>query len=126
MGTALVVGHGVDFIHDNRFDVAQDGAASLGREQDVERFGRGDENMRRPHQHIPPFVHQGVAGAHTHANFGHQQAALGSFAKNFAQRDFEIFLDIVAQRLQRRDVQNFGRVLQCTGKRFADQLVDAG
>ena len=105
MSAALVVGDGVDFVHDHGLDVAQDGAALFGGEQDVERFRRGDQNVRRPRQHGAAFVHQGVAGAHADANLGHQQAALGGFAKNFAERDFEIFLDVVAQRLQRRDVQ---------------------
>ncbi len=126
MRAAFIVGDGVDFIHDHGFDVAQDGAASLGGEQDVERFGRGNENVRRPHQHVAAFVHQGVAGTHADANFGHQQAAFGGFAKNFAQRDLEIFLDVVAEGLQRRDVQNFRLISQRTGKSFADQPVDAG
>ena len=104
MRAAFIVGDGMDFIHDHRFDIAQDGAAALGRQKDIERFRRGDENMRRPHQHFAAFVHQGVASAHADADFGHQQATFGGFTKNFAQRELEIFLDVVAQRLQRRDV----------------------
>ncbi len=104
MRAAFIVGDGMDFIHDHRFDIAQDGAAALGRQKDIERFWSGNQNMRRPHQHFAPFVHQGVAGAHADADFGHQQATFGGFTKNFAQRELEIFLDVVAQRLQRRDV----------------------
>jgi len=35
----LVVGDGVNFVDDHGFDIAQDGAALFGSEQDVERFG---------------------------------------------------------------------------------------
>ena len=49
-------------------------------------------------QHIAALVRQGVAGAHADADFGHQVTALHSFAKNFGQRELEIFLDVVAQR----------------------------
>ena len=126
MRAALIVGDGVDLVHDHRFDVAQDGAALFGRQQNVERFRGGHQNMRRSHQHLAALVHQRVAGAHADADFGHQQAALAGFLKNFAERNLEIFLDVVAQGLQRRNVKHFGGVLQFSGQRFAHQTVDAG
>ena len=46
--------------------------------------------------------------------------------QNLAQRAFEVFLDVVAQSLQRRDVEHFGAVVQIAGQRLADQAVDAG
>ena len=42
------------------------------------------------------------------------------------ERHLEILLNVVAQRLQRRDVENFGAVVQIAGERLADQAVDAG
>ena len=57
---------------------------------------------------------------------GIEQTALAGHLQNFGQRDFEVLLDVVAERLQRRDVQHFGAILQFSGKRLADQSIDAG
>ena len=126
MHAALVVGDGVNFVDDHGFDIAQDGAALLRRQQNVERLGRGDQNVRRTLQHQAPVFHQRVAGAHGGADLRHQQAAIARHLQNFAERDFEIFLDVVAERLERGDVEDFGAVAQFAGERLADQPVDAG
>ncbi len=125
MRATLIVGDSVDFVHDHRFDITQDCPALFGRKQNVERFGRGHQNMRRPHQHLAALVHQRIASANANADFGHQQPALGGSLKNFAERDLEILLDIVAQGLKRRDVKHFGGVLQFSSKSFTNQPVDA-
>ena len=49
----------------------------------------------------------------------------GRPAQDLAQRDFEVLLDVVAQRLQRRNVENFGAVAQFAGERLAHQAIDA-
>ena len=126
MRAPLIVGDRVDLVHDHRFDIAQDGPALFGRKQNVERFWGGHQNMRRSHQHLAALMHQRIASANANADFGHQQPALGGFLKNFAERNLEIFLDIVAQGLQRRDVKHFGGVLQFSSQRFAHKTVDTG
>ena len=123
---ALVIGHGVDFVHDYGFDIAQDGAALLRRQQNVKRLGRGDQNMRRTLQHGAPVFHQRVARTHRGANLGHQQAAVAGHQQNFSKRDFEIFLDVVAEGFERGDVENFGAVAQFASERLADKAVNAG
>ena len=55
----------------------------------------------------------------------HQQAAFAGQRQDLAERAFEVLLDVVAQRLQRRDVENFGAVVQVAGQRFAHQAIDA-
>jgi len=42
------------------------------------------------------------------------------------KRLLEILLDIVAQRFQRRDVQNLRVVIQLTGESLLEQLIDTG
>ena len=126
MRAALVVGDGVNFVHDDRLDGAQNFAALRGREQNVERFGRGDENVRRAIEHRAAFVHQRVAGAHGGADLRHQVAALARQLQNFAERGVEIFLNVVAERFQRRDVKDFGLIQQIAGDRFAHQPINAG
>ena len=107
MRATLVVGHRMDFVDDHGLDIAQNRPALIRSKQNVERLRRGHQNVRRPLQHGAPLVHQRVAGAHRSANFRHEQAALARHGKDFPQRHFQIFLDVVAQRLQRRDVENF-------------------
>ena len=48
-----------------------------------------------------------VSSAHSGANFGHQHAALSGELQDFAQRNFQVFLNVVAERFERRDVENF-------------------
>ena len=125
MRAALVVGDRVNFIHDHRAHRAQNFAALCGREQNVERFGSGNENVRRTVKHRAAFVHQSVAGAHGGANFRHQEAALARQLQDFAERHVEIFLNVVAERFERRDVKHFGLIQQIAGKRLAHQAINA-
>jgi hypothetical protein len=67
-----------------------------------------------------------VARAHGGADLRHQQPAIARHLQNFSERDFEILLDVVAERLERRDVENFGAVAQFARERLAHQPVNAG
>ncbi len=55
MRAALVARQRVDFIDDDRFDVGEQRARFGGGEQDVERFGRRDQHVRRLAQHARAF-----------------------------------------------------------------------
>ena len=69
---------------------------------------------------------QRVAGADGGADLRHEQAALAGERENFAERSFQIFLDVVPQRFERRNVENLRAVGEISGKSFANQAVDAG
>jgi len=122
----LVVGDGVNFVDDHGFDIAQDGAALFGSEQDVERFGRGHQNVRRTPEHQAAVFHQRIAGADGGADLGHEQAAVAGHLENFSEGDFEILLDVVAESFERGDVEDFGAVVEFSGEGLADQAIDAG
>src|SRR5580658_3211771 len=96
--TALVVGDGVDFVHDQGANGAQQFPAFPGGEKNVERFGRGDQNVRRALLHREAVADERVAGAYGGADFGHQIAALMGELENFSQWDIQILLNVVAQR----------------------------
>ena len=68
MRAALVAGDGVDLVDDHRLRVLQHLPAALGGEQDVERLGRSDQDVRRPAHHRLPLVRRRIAGAHERAN----------------------------------------------------------
>jgi hypothetical protein len=126
MRSALVICDGVDLINDYRFNVAEDRTALIRRQQNVKRLRCGHQDMRRPLQHSSTLVHQCVASANRRANLRHQETTLACHRQDFSQRSFKIFLDVIAQRLERRDVQNFGAVGKISGQSFAHQTVDAG
>ena len=126
MHAALVVGDGVNLVHDHGFNIAQDGAALFRRQQDVKRLRRRDQNVGRALQHQPPVFCQRVAGAHRRADLRHEQPALARHLQNFAQRHFEVLLDVVAQGLERGDIENFRPVVQFARQGLAYQPVDAG
>src|SRR6201984_3349899 len=68
MGTAFVVGYGVDFIHDDRVNGPQDFAALSRSKEDVERFRSSYQNMRRTRQHGAALMRERIAGAHGGTN----------------------------------------------------------
>src|SRR5208283_5740083 len=43
-----------------------------------------------------------------------------------SERDFKIFLDVVAQRFERGDIENFSAVAQFASERLADEAINAG
>ena len=110
MRAALVVRHGVNLIDDHGLHRAQNLAALARRQQDVERFRSRHQNMRRPAEHRLALMHVRIAGAHGGANFRHQVTALLRQRNDLAKGYIEILLDVVAERLQRRDVENFSGV----------------
>ena len=76
VGAALVVGDGVDFVDDDGADAAEVFARFAGGEEDVEGFGRGDEDVGRVAQHGGTLFGEGVAGADAGADLGAEVAAL--------------------------------------------------
>src|SRR5262249_49408596 len=124
--TALVIRNGVNFVDDDSFDIVEDAAAFFCGQQDVERLWRGDQDVRRMLQHGTPLGGEAVAGAHSAADFGHQEAAFSGELEDFAQRAFQVFLDVVAECLERGYVDDFDAIFQLSGKRFAHEAVDAG
>ncbi len=86
MCAALVVGHGVDFVDDDGADAGEIGAGLLGGEQDVERLGRGDEDVRRLLEHGAALGGERVAGADGGADRRAEIAAFESERLDFPQR----------------------------------------
>ena len=94
MGAALRAGDGVHLVDDHRLDAAQHLAALRG-EQEVERLGRRDQDVRRRAQHLAALALIRVAGAHA----DRQRRA------EPRERAAQVALDVVVERLQRRDVE---------------------
>ena len=125
VGAALVVGHGVDFVHDDGANAGEIGAGFLRGEEDEEGLGRGDEDVGRLLEHGAAFGGKRVAGADRGANGRAEVAALKGELLYLLQWLFEVLADVVGERFERRDVDDFGVRLKLARQRFAEELVNA-
>ena len=107
MRSTLVGSDGMDFIHDDRAHRLQHRPTFLRRQQDKQRLGCGDENMRRTPEHLLPFGHGRVAGTHDDPQLGQQHAGRQGSLTDLGKRLLEIFLNVVAECFQRRDVETW-------------------
>ncbi len=98
MRAPFVAGQRMHFIDNHKAQAGKDPLALRPGQQNVERFRRSDQNMRRPPDHLAAPGGRGVAGAHRYAN--------DAGAHNAFQRRPQVALDIIVERLQRRDVQH--------------------
>ena len=110
VGAALVRRDGVDLVDDHRARGPEHAAAGLGAEQDVERLRRGHDDMRRAAAHALALGRWRVAGAHQGADLHVRQALSPQSLADPGERRFEVALDVVRERLQRRDVDDLGLV----------------
>ena len=104
MRAALVRRHGVNFIDDDRARARQHRAAGRGAEQDVERLRCGDEDVRRAAAHALALARRRVAGAHPGADLDIRQPTLAQCCADAGERRLQVALDVIGQRLQRRDI----------------------
>jgi hypothetical protein len=99
MGASFVAGNRMDFIDDHRSHRRQHRAAGIGTEQHIERFRRGDEDMRRPFFDRVALLGRGVTGAHRCANFDGWQAQPLEFVRDAGKRFLQVHADIVGKCL---------------------------
>ena len=100
----FVPGDGVDLVDDHLLDAAQD-LARLAREQEVQALGRRDEDVRRVADEVAPLVRGRVAGPAGDRDPRRLLAQPLRRERDAGERRAEVALDVVGQRLQRRDVE---------------------
>jgi hypothetical protein len=98
--------------------------ARLGGEQDVQRLGRGDDDVRRAPPHPVALGLRRVAAAHQRADVHVGQALRRELGADAGERRVEVALNVVRQRLQRRDIDDVRLVRQFAGDPDADQRID--
>ena len=126
MRAALVVGYGVELVEDQRADSRQPAPPALRREQDVQRLRGGDEHVGRPLRHGLPLGRGGVAGTQAHADLRQGSAPLLGEAAYLGQRPGQVALYVVRQGLERRDIDDLGRLGQAAVQPGPDEPVEAG
>jgi hypothetical protein len=125
MGASLVVGHGMDLVDDNRPHLAKDLAALLGRQQDEERLRRRDQNVWRLPQHRLPLPSHRISGADRGAYRRQCVSPALRKRRDLRQGSFQILVDVVAERLEGRDVKSVSPVRKGPFRCRADQFVQA-
>ena len=95
VGAPLGLGDRVDLVDDHRLDRGEDLAGARGEHQ-VERLGGGDQDVGRRFAHRPALGLAGVAGPQADRDLGADPP----------QRRPQVALDVVGERLQRRDVDD--------------------
>jgi hypothetical protein len=123
---ALVARHRVDLIHDHGADVRQPGSARRRGEQDEQRLGRGDEDVRWPLPRLAPLVRGRVARAHRGADHGGGQAGRHRGGGELGERLVQVAPHVVGEGLQRRDVEDMRAIVERPGDGLAEELIDTG
>ena len=95
VGAALGRRDGVDLVDDHRLDAGEDLAGLAGQHQ-IQRLGRRDQDVGGLAQHRLAIALRRVAGPQTDRNLGADPR----------QRGPQVALDVVGERLQRRDVEH--------------------
>jgi hypothetical protein len=98
----------VNFVDDHRADMRQPLAALLRCQQEVERFRRRHENMRRSPDHRGPRGRGRVASSYRGSNHRGREAHGRRHVSNAGQRLREVFVNVAAERLERRNIQHTG------------------
>ena len=110
MGAALVRRDGVNLVDDHRARSLQHRAPGLRAEQDVERFRRRHQDVGRPAAHAVALGGRGVACPDPGADFDIGEPPLPELLPHARQRRFEVAMDVVRQRFQRRHVDDLRRI----------------
>ncbi len=126
----LAARHRMDLIEDHRMHIAQDLPRLRGQHQ-VQRLGRGDQDVRRaPHQACAVTA-AGIAGTHGHGQGNRRIPTFAAPRTDALQGHLQVALHVAAQRLDRRQVQHArarhglgGRVAACVAIALGEHLVD--
>ena len=109
VAAALGGRQGVDLVDDHGLDAAQRLAGGR-REHQVQRLGRGDEDVGRVADEVAPLVGRRVAGADADRRLGVRLAEPLGREADPLERAPQVLLDVDGQRPQRRHVDDPGAV----------------
>ena len=124
MGAALVRCDGVDLVDDHRPGGLEHRAPGFRAEQDVERFRRRHQDVRRTAPHPVALGGGRVACPDPGADFDIGDPALSQLLPDAGERGFEVAMDVVRQRFQRRHVDDLRRIGKRALETLAHEIVD--
>jgi hypothetical protein len=115
---------GVNLVDDDGPRRPQHLTAALGGEQQIERFGRRHQDMWRRSQHRRPLGRGRVAGPHSSRDARNLQTRGFRQMPQRAPRFSEVLMDIRAQCLERRYVDDAYGIRQRRLRALADEVVN--
>ena len=118
--------HRVDLVDDHRPDRAQHLAAAGGGQQQVQRLRCGDEDVRRRAEHRGALGGRRVAGTHRGRDPRRRESARDGKPRDARARLREVLVDVGAQRLQRRHVDDADLVGERRAHAVVHELVERG
>ena len=124
MRAALVRRDSVDFVDDHRPRGLEHRAAGLRAEQNVERFRRRHQDVRRTAAHPAALGGGRVARSDPGADFDIREPAPAQLLPDAGQRRLEIAMNVVRQRLERRHVDDLRRIGELALETLSNQVVD--
>ena len=114
----------MNFVDDHRSCGRQHLAAGFRAQQDVERLRRRHHDMGRAAAHALALGRRRIAGPYPGANIDGSQSAPAEMVANSGQRHFQIAVDIVRERLERRHIDHLGFVTEITAQSLANEAVN--
>jgi hypothetical protein len=123
---ALVRRQSVNLVDDHRARRREHAAPGLGSDQDVQRFRRRHHDVRRLAAHALALRGRRVAGPHEGADLDIGEAARLQLRPDSGEWRLEVLLDVVRERLQRRDVDDLRRVREPAFEALPHESVDRG
>ena len=124
MGAAFVRRDGMDFVDDHRPGVREHRAPGLRAEQNVKRFRRRHQDMRRAAAHPLALGDGRVPRSDPGADIDIGKPAPAELLPDAGQRRLEILMDVVRQRLERRHVDDLRRIRERRLETLPHQVVD--
>ena len=82
--------------------------------------------MGRPLGYLLALCHRRVAGADQYTEFRHQEPGRQGCSTDFSQWLLQVFLYVVAERFQRRDVEHLRIVSNLTCNGLCEEVIDTG
>ena len=82
--------------------------------------------MGWPLEHLLALRHRRVAGADQDTQFRHQEPGRQRRLTDFSQRLLQVFLYVVAERFERRDVEHLRIVSNLTCNGLCEEVIDTG
>ena len=116
--------HRVDFVDDHGPHALQHVAAAAAREQQVQRLGRRDENVRRPPEHRGAFGLRRVAGPHRDRDPRRLESCRFGRLPDAAPRLGQVLVNVGAQGLEWRHIHDAHFVGQRLLEPLAKQVVE--
>ena len=102
----LLRGERMDLVDDHGARRREHLAARLRAEQHVQRLRRRDDDLRRPAAHAGALALRRVAGANERADLDVGKPERRELGADAGERRLQVALDVVGQRLERRDVDD--------------------